>query len=339
MSRVTRTFRGFGVAGTARRTQRVSALHREPGVERQITGRGAEEPVQEPARAEQPHELGSPAPGRLGRPDSRRHPSTGCRRPSPGRAATAPTSASGSPSPSLPARACASTSANRSSTKNPAAELLAEERDIRPDDRAQIHQDRTRHDGRAPRAPAAAPWTCAGSAGAAYVRTGRGGRRPPSFRRPHLNNAATGRPWPGAPRRPRANYRTDAAAAGVDDAAGLASPEGFTSPDGFTSAGRLAVHALGTLHVDAAAEVRPVGNRDARRRARSPSTDPLSRMSTRSVAVMLPCTSPCTMIGLGDDLGLDLAVRPDGQDVLLAARSSRRPAPRSSDPRCRSDHL
>ena len=49
---------------------------------------------------------------------------------------------------------------------------------------------------------------------------------------------------------------------------------------------------------------------------RSPSTDPLSRMSTRSrrgdVAVHLALDDD----GLGEDLRLDLAVRADGEDVL-----------------------
>ncbi len=49
----------------------------------------------------------------------------------------------------------------------------------------------------------------------------------------------------------------------------------------------------------------------------SPSTDPPSRMSTFSEAVTLPVTSPSTDDGLREDLSLDLAVRADGEHMVL----------------------
>ena len=48
----------------------------------------------------------------------------------------------------------------------------------------------------------------------------------------------------------------------------------------------------------------------------SPSTDPLSRMSTLSLAVTLPVTSPRTIDRLREHLRLDLPVRADRQHVL-----------------------
>ena len=48
----------------------------------------------------------------------------------------------------------------------------------------------------------------------------------------------------------------------------------------------------------------------------SPSTEPLSRMSTFSLAVTLPVTSPRMIDRLGEHLRLDPPVRPDGQHVL-----------------------
>ena len=50
--------------------------------------------------------------------------------------------------------------------------------------------------------------------------------------------------------------------------------------------------------------------------AMSPSTEPLSRMSTFSEAVTLPVDLAEHDDGLGEDLGLDLAVRADGQHVV-----------------------
>ena len=82
------------------------------------------------------------------------------------------------------------------------------------------------------------------------------------------------------------------------------------------------------LHVDAAAEVRALGDRDARRddvavdRAAVADVDLLGR---RDVAVDLAEHDH----RLGEHLRLDLAVRSDRQHVILAARSSPRRVPRS----------
>ena len=79
--------------------------------------------------------------------------------------------------------------------------------------------------------------------------------------------------------------------------------------------GRLRCAGTRALHVDAAAEVRAFGNRDARRGDVAVDR-PLSRMSTFSRGGDVAGDLAEDDDRLGEHLGLDLAVRPDREHVL-----------------------
>ena len=194
---------------------------------------------------------------------------------------------------------------------NLAGQPIAEERDVRADDRAQIQQDRRRTAATAPRGTAAGPSTSRSASAAAQ--TPPAAVRPPSrsFRPPHLNSPATGlRSARRAAAARRDRLPAAGAAAGGSRAPACGSVAAWRPP---ASPRPACAPAFCMSMLPRKCAPSAIATRGA---DKSPSTEPLSRMSTRSVAVMLPCTSPCDDDGLGEDLRLDLAVRSDGQDVL-----------------------